>query len=584
MADQQHVFAIIGLGPRGHHALESLARAIEGAAEDIVPLILAFEPGPNAGHGHVYTVEQPASNWINITERVLDLPAREVITLRQGKIPPFPGYLEWAGLVFDDWPADRVDTFPPRAKIGKYLAERFETLANPLLEFGVLKIIDTTVDELSISDRKPQIKTDDGAIFTADQVLITIGHQPTEDDEQIADWKNAVRRSDGARLFDEPYPVQDIAKAVANVPKVHVAVRGYGLATIDVARAMAGTIGQFVIDDDITRKQHFCKNDGADLKIIPFSLDGLPPGPKPLTPAIDAQFEPSSAVMEKLRHHISDKNRQIAATDQSFLIDIMCDTIATVWSNMHNRRSSAATTSTQIANIAAAWIDDPFFKHDLVLCAHTPPEEILQRLVAIASGAEEITLDYCVGQVWRHCQPLIYKELSHSELSDPVMAQIIFTDEKLKRYTYGPPVESLQQLIALNNAGVLELGFIADPSIEVDGTAWTLSSDDAEISASIMINAVLDPPKVKKVCSPLVTGLLNNNMIKLVHTELGVTTDTDAFCISNENTKTLPIALLGRLAKGTVIGVDAILECFGDRAEFWAKAAVEKAASNNARV
>ncbi|WP_262486210.1 hypothetical protein [Gillisia marina] len=36
------------------------------------------------------------------------------------------------------------------------------------------------------------------------------------------------------------------------------------------------------------------------------------------------------------------------------------------------------------------------------------------------------------------------------------------------------------------------------------------------------------------------------------------------------------MAVLGRLSKGSVIGVDAILECFGPRVTDWAKAAAKR--------
>ena len=42
----------------------------------------------------------------------------------------------------------------------------------------------------------------------------------------------------------------------------------------------------------------------------------------------------------------------------------------------------------------------------------------------MAVGAAPVSLDYCIGQVWRHCHPSIYKALSHSGLKDEVLADI----------------------------------------------------------------------------------------------------------------------------------------------------------------
>lgn len=91
-----------------------------------------------------------------------------------------------------------------------------------------------------------------------------------------------------------------------------------------------------------------------------------------------------------------------------------------------------------------------------------------------------------------------------------------------------------------------------------------------------MIDSVLDQPKIKEVTSSLVRNMLSDGIIQAVHDELGVVTDNHGYVLdSSENT--LPIALLGRLAKGTVIGVDAVLECFGPRITQWA----EQAANNH---
>ena len=65
-------------------------------------------------------------------------------------------------------------------------------------------------------------------------------------------------------------------------------------------------------------------------------------------------------------------------------------------------------------------------------------------------------------------------------------------------------------------------------------------------------------------------------MLSKFLTELGIETKKNGIVISSENEKQIPIAVLGRLAKGSVIGVDAILECFGDRIEDWAKSFVER--------
>lgn len=95
-----------------------------------------------------------------------------------------------------------------------------------------------------------------------------------------------------------------------------------------------------------------------------------------------------------------------------------------------------------------------------------------------------------------------------------------------------------------------------------------------------MINSVLDAPKLLDVTSPLIKNLLQNDLIQPIHSKLGIETTADGYVITPDDKNDVPIAVLGRLAKGSVIGVDAILECFGPRIEDWAKAYVSQLKSN----
>jgi len=158
-------------------------------------------------------------------------------------------------------------------------------------------------------------------------------------------------------------------------------------------------------------------------------------------------------------------------------------------------------------------------------------------------------------------------------LSPEVFKDIISLDERFKRYTYGPPLESIQMLIALAEKGILNLSFLDNPDINLHSSAWELQKNEKKCSTQLMINSVLDSPKLLKTVTAVITNLLEDDLIQVAHDDLGILTNKNAYLISKKDESVLPIALLGRLAKGTVIGVDAILECFGPRSKDWAKQA-----------
>ena len=491
-------------------------------------------------------------------------------------IEGFPDYHQWAGLDFDAWPKERVDTFPPRATFGNYLSQRFESLCEPLRHANVFSLVNDTVDKIISEEGKWGVEDRSGRTHFIDDIVLTVGHQPTEADPQLSGWKAQVKGVAGLHLFTDAYPVEDIVKAMQGESTGTVAIRGYGLATIDVVRALAEQFGSFGTPDAQTRAQTYSLAKDKRLKIAPFSLDGLCIGPKPVTPQLDSHFAPTEAELQALKDHLSNKEIQAAAKDANFLINAMCPIIVRVFIDMPDKQSGSPTDRGEIEHLIRKWIQDNHLKHECILDTSIPPGEMLANLTGMAIGKLPVTLDYCIGQVWRQCQMKIYSALSHGALPDNVLAEVIGVDEALKRFSYGPPVESLQQLIALHDAGILNLDLLNNPNIELGDEGWTLYSGDDSFTTKVMINAVVDAPDIEAVQSPLLSSLLEDGLIEPVHDGLGIATGEDAYVVTAEAQKAVPVALLGRLSKGTVIGVDAILECFGERPHTWAKSAVAR--------
>ncbi|WP_299741067.1 FAD/NAD(P)-binding protein [uncultured Roseobacter sp.] len=566
--------AVVGLGPRGHYALERFVQELSRAGTFKDVRILLIEETEQLGNGPVWDLSQPDSNWSNINDRILELPERTGISLGTASIEGFPSYHDWAAKKPTARSAENSDHYPPRNLVGSYLHERFATLLRPLVEHGIAKLVQERADAVALTEIGACVTARSGVKFFADQVLLTVGHQPTQQDPQIESWQAEIEARDALCLFDEPYPVGPIVDAAKRRTETTVAVRGYGLATIDIVRAIADAYGSFSLRDEQSRELTFAPTEEVAPTIIPFSLDGLPMGPKPVNEQLDRQFAPSEKVLDALGRELRDPALQARARGKALLLDAITPVIVGVFRGLEYKRDDAPSDNDALHHLVKAWIEDPAQGHRFCLDTAQTPIDLLKNLVQMANGSAPASLDYCIGQVWRHCHPTIYRSLSHGALSDDVLAEIILTDESMKRYAFGPPIESHQQLIALYDAGMLDLEYLADPDITVTDRGWVLTSGEHHATAQIMVNAVLDAPKIADVRSPLIKGLLQDGLVVPVHDELGVATTADGYVIS-QNENALPIAVLGRLAKGTIIGVDAILECFGERPRTWARSAAK---------
>lgn len=565
--------AIVGCGPRGLSALESVYT--QAALKNKISLLQTtiFDQTNQLGNGPIYDLEQPNSNWLNVSERGLTIPGRAPIIYKELNIPLFPSYQEWRGYNEIE---DKTDYFPLRSVLGQYLNERFNSIAKVLVENNLLKIISERVIAIDYQKKKFIINTENNGSYYSDEAVLTIGHQPTSFDEQIEDWTTQVQNKKGLTLLQNPYPVEEVIKATNN--ENSIGLRGFGLAMIDVVRAITeGKGGNFKTVDKSTRKMVYQPSRTNPIKIVPFSLDGLPMTPKPLNKRVDNWFIPSKEELDTFSNNLQIAIKKVKdLTKGRFVIKAIAPIIVRKFLNLKDQAYTHELSSKELSDIVNTWLENKNFKHRLIVSKDMNAQKSLEKYIGMATGQSKISLDYCIGQVWRHCQPIMYKELSFTELDENIIVELIKRDERLKRYSYGPPVDSLQQLLALVGEGTLNLDFVDNPEITVSNFGWVFKKNNKTITTKIMVDTVLDSPKLMKVESPIIKSLLNDSLVEPVHNELAITTHKNALVQLTDEKQQIPLAILGRLAKGTLIGVDAILECFGIRSKLWAKGVISR--------
>ena len=561
-------FAIIGIGPRGLFALEKLVQKLSNSKKQL--RIIGFEPEDNPGAGQVWRIDQNESNWANITERALkELKGRPEITYNKDIIKSFPSYCEWINYNQND---SDSDVFPTRSKIGKYLNERYNSLEIHNLKQVSFELIKEKITNAKSVNNKLHLTTDNGNCFKVNDILITIGHQPTKLSDQITSWKKHSKAHKELKVFENCYPTTQF-EFLNNKTDVVIGIRGFGLAMVDIMRALTiNSFGRFEIMNPNTFETSYIKNPDKKITLVPFSLDGMPLAPKPLNNEIDKLFKPSDVDLEFLETQI----RSVAQTnsevsDINFLIQPIAEISTKIFFNSKLKTRSHSLNKEEITNLALKWFEKDDIKHELILDKTLSTPTLIKKFINMALHKDKISLDYCLGQTWRHCQPILYKSLSHSKLDNDIIKKIVDLDDRIKRYSYGPPVESMQQMVALIESNILNLDYVKDPKIELIDDGWKLTNSKKHVlCVSIMIDSVLDSPKLLNVISPLIKNLLNDDLIKPVHSDLGIETDLYGIVQSSEASLNSSISLLGRLSKGSVIGVDAILECFGKRVEDWA--------------
>ncbi len=563
---------IIGCGPRGLAALELFVANVVLKNDSASFEVVIFEKAKHPGAGQVWMIEQPNANWLNIdNESLKALKGRKELIHKKFIIPEFPGFTDWQSKsekTHDE--SDHKYIFHYRSTMGEYLYQRFNSIFQILYQHNFVRLFTSKIIDLKQKNTQIIIVDQSNREYKVDECLLTIGHQPTRLSNEIKDWKDMAKLHN-IQLELDPYDLE-LKKRIHSGSKI--AIRGFGLATIDLIRLfISEENGVFSKNSDDIFLTYTSKRN-KDKEIVVFSLDGLPPVPKPIGIIVDSTFDPGKEVIRKFEDDIISllkKSEQI--TSSLFLVELVADIVSDIFFKKPNHFYSHSLDRQQIKKLVIAWLQDMNIKHTLILNISQDRKEYMRCTAKMAYGISTASLDYTIGQIWRHLQPSMYKTLSHSGLSDSIIQEIIELDESTKRYSYGPPVDSILQLIALADQGALNLDFTEDPSIQVDSAGWTLVNERGDsVSTEVMINSVLDSPSLEKINSDLVKNLLENDLLKPITSDLGVDTYENGIVkYANKDEKT-HISMLGRNCKGSVIGVDAILECFGLRIEKWATA------------
>lgn len=540
--DRRLSLAIIGAGPRALAAIEALADRLDGTPRRLDLVI--FDPHSPPATGPNFDPAADPLELLNLPLRAVDLP------LARGGFPPFADWLATT----DAGPAAdfAADDFPPRACLGAYLSARWRHLEDRLLGAGhSLSLHPLPVTRLLPCASGWMAATPGGTLGPYSEVLLTLGQPQSRPDAQMRRWARHAAQHGLALL--PVYPTASLRQAVPDWRNLTVAIRGLGLSTFDAVRALTLGCGGRMRGGRYERS-------GAEPRIVPFSLDGRPPAPKPETAELDEAFAPSDAARADFRQALHDC---CAGGGDPALRPL--------------RRALAPMAEAVLAaRGASAGVLQPDRWLELELDAPGSPEnddalDFLKSTLDMAMGQTAPSTGFAIGQIWRHLQPDLREIFYDLAPAPPMASTLIALDEGLKRYSYGPPVRAAQELLALVEAGVVTLRATADPDIGLTPQGWCLDPDGgAPVVADVMLDAVLPGPDLDRLAEPLLVDLLAADLLAPMGEGLGLNLGRDAQALSADGSPVRGLSVLGRMTTGRTIAVDSIHDCFGPATRAWA--------------
>lgn len=529
--------AVIGFGPRGLGALEALfIQALEHPARVAIDI---FDPFKWPGAGPNFDPDQSAHCILNIPIRALD-------------IDP-PGFLEDYIQPFSEWSSTpyHVDDFPPRSDLGAYLHARFNAFCAAAKENFAITHADAHITGLKQTATGWWLDADGQSYGPYDEVLLTQGQPATKSDDQRARWETYAAEHELA--LKSAYPANTLIEAAGDWSGETVAIRGLGLSTLDVIRMLTWGLGGRFEDG----KYH--PSGREPNRILPFSLDGLPPAAKPATGAVDAQYDLKTEETDTFRAALEETVTQHPDAALRTLCAALVKPAARILADLRSPKKDI-----DVQRWLTIEREDPGAQNS------PSAEAALQDAIGMAYGRIPPTVGYVIGQIWRKWQNELRQGVNAEQHEPATAAALVAFDEGLKRFSYGPPVSAAQELLTLIECGRVSLCTADDPAVILDPTGWRLIERDDGLLAPVMIDTVLPNPDIEQISDPLIKTCVSDGLIQPIVDGLGAHTLPDGQVVNRDGEYQIGLSLLGRLALGSVIAPDSLHDCFGSATTRWA--------------
>ncbi len=429
--------AIVGCGPKGLYALDSLCEAARRSPRHRFTVNI-FEPSAHPGAGPIYDPSQPDVLLMNF-------PAGLINAWTGGRGPSF---LEWAAR--SPKPVDAGD-YVARAHVGRYLFWSFERVVAQAPSNVRLIRHKTRVDSVNRNGDQWRIPPEN---ITVDHVLITTGHQ-----DGFRHSKTETRDH-----IPSPFPIDQRLIQVAVPSNSTVRCKGFALTFIDTMLALTeGRGGVFTLS---ATGYNYAPSGQEPRRIAPFSRSGRPMRAK-VEAALFTQPQ-DNAFWDERRAELS---QILRAPNATF--------------TLHMWPAFLSFADQVLGNPSGTSSD--FFSHR-TQTAFTP-DEIRQDLrigYDIAMGRRAQDSAWALAEVWRRCYPQLINWISHRDIAPDDSRNFCQIAAEMERLAFGPPAQNIGKLITLEQAGIVSFDHMSgEAAADVTINATIPPAGGAELAAPL---------------------------------------------------------------------------------------------------
>jgi len=540
---------IIGLGPWGLGTLERIISRANQEKDKILITVDVIEPNdPGVG---VHYKNLPDYILLNTKCSHISMFIENQFTDIDNPITG-PTLLEWVtkqgykfandgyGLTTSGGKNFSPDDFIPRRLLGEYLSWFFQQLIKRTPKNMTLNIHKQIAIDIKLdSDGKELIALDNGKNCVADAVFITTGHTKNNIKEQV----NFGEQRKHHILID--YPIKKRLEIVDKKEKV--AISGFGLTAIDVLTELTlGRGGKYICDSKLGKRIYIPS--GNEPSIFMYSRSGIPPCSRPAisksmeTFGYNARFFTLEKI-DELRNNLINNNKLNFTSD---LLPLLWDEMKLVYYETCMTLSKSKEAAEELVSILVkSWSEGNFNKQvsklEVEFGKFNPEQYFTQPLPKVINNSSEYQDLFCklitddlvesykgeiksatksAFELFRVVRDTIRYAVDYDGLSAESLLKFKKeTASMINRIIVGPPKERAEEILALIDAGIVNIPFGPSPIISYDPDVKMLLIESTKIKVKYsthidkLIHAYIPHSTVNNSSSALLSNLYKKGRI-----------------------------------------------------------------------
>jgi len=533
---------IIGVGPRGLTVLERIV-ANERLRKTTDLQIYLFDPNPPGVGCH--DPEQEDHLLVNTVAGQITMFTDESV-IGAGPMLSGPSFLEW----LEDESCSRVggrygdhavhqDGYYSRALFGRYLHWVYHYLVALAPNHVQIQLVRNSVLHADQAADDSWVLSTETESFCVDHLFLTSGHTKPLLVDSPKHWRE---KSGGTTtVISDPYPVR---RQLADItPEMTVGIEGMGLTTFDVLAALTVGRGGRFVDMPSGAKRYVPS--GREPRLAAFSRSGLPLTARAANQkGVSAQYRARFLLADKIRALRATRKLDFQADVFPLLLADMQFAYYEAWLRNHRDPITAMLFSNQ-------FVCADVVEREALIKQYIPAEDrfswdmLVDPIPQAALSSAVSFRTWLTSHLRRDLNEAIQGNVDGPlkaacdvvrDLRDNLRAAIDFgglTESShrwvlaefapiMNRIAVGPPASRIAELLALIDAGVLDVGFgpgavcklaEAASKMRIASRQWP----ERGIEVDVLIHARVSMHSPAQDASPLLLGLLDGGHVRLFH-------------------------------------------------------------------